>query len=101
MKMLCLLVITANIALFLWEYREGAFDSVKDKPRKHVVASREPILLLHEVDKKSLIPTPDASLVPVTNELAQSNGEINKVDAIGYQPVINMSTTNTAETYLP
>lgn len=100
MKMLCLLVITANVALFLWEYREGAFDSVKDKHRKQVVASREPILLLHEIDKKSLIPSPDTSLAPVTNGL-QSEGEINKVDALGYQPVINTRTTNAAETYLP
>lgn len=101
MKTLCLLIITANVTLFLWEYREGAFNSIKDQPKKQVVASREPILLLHEVDKKKLTPVPDASLTAPANGLSQYNVEINKIDAIGYQPVINTTPASTAETYLP
>jgi hypothetical protein len=51
MKILCLLVILANIFLFLWEYRTGALTTRKENPEQLAINGREPILLLQELKK--------------------------------------------------
>ncbi|MFZ2452089.1 MAG: hypothetical protein WAW36_16360 [Methylovulum miyakonense] len=47
MKILFFVIVLANVALFLWEYRSGAFI----KPETQVMEGLEPILLVGE-DKK-------------------------------------------------
>jgi hypothetical protein len=51
MKILCLLVILANIFLLLSEYRKGGGMAHKTKPEQHSGYGKEQILLLHELKK--------------------------------------------------
>lgn len=67
MKILCLLVVLANIFLLLWEYRAGAFTIRKDNVELQAINGREPILLAHEMIKKS------QPLLPSVNQPAPVN----------------------------
>jgi hypothetical protein len=51
MKILCLIVILANICLFMWEYRNGAFNADNRKLEQQLIESKEQILLLQELKK--------------------------------------------------
>lgn len=65
MKILCLLVILANISLFMWEYRTGAFAERKEEsPVRQDTMGREPIVLLDEVDSNK------ATLQPIISHQA-------------------------------
>ena len=61
MKILCLLVILANIFLLMWEYRNGAFSAHKENPGQHLIYGKEQIFLLHELNKEpqSALPKPN------------------------------------------
>jgi hypothetical protein len=52
MKILCLLVLLANIFLLMLEYRNGAFTSHKENSEQHAIKGKEQILLLRELKKK-------------------------------------------------
>lgn len=62
MKILCLLVILANIFLLMSEYRNGNFTAHKTRPEQHAIYGKEQILLVHELKKE-----PHSSL-PKTNQ---------------------------------
>jgi hypothetical protein len=49
MKILCLLVILANIFLLMWEYRNGAFTAQKENLEQHAIIGKEQIFLVHEL----------------------------------------------------
>jgi hypothetical protein len=53
MKILCLLVLLANIFLLMWEYRSGAFTVHKGNPEQQVIKGKEQILLLRELKKET------------------------------------------------
>ncbi len=48
MKILCLLVILANLYVLLWEYRQGAFSAPPKQTAQLTVTGTEPIILLNE-----------------------------------------------------
>jgi hypothetical protein len=60
MKILCLLVALANIFLFMWEYRNGAFIEPKANAGQTIFAGKEQIVLLRELKKEppSFLPKP-------------------------------------------
>jgi hypothetical protein len=58
MKQLCLLLILANVFLFLWEYREGGFNAVKVTSTQVKTPGVETILLANEVEKDTNIQLP-------------------------------------------
>ena len=49
MKILCLLLTLANISLFIWEYRNGAFTDSKTTSEQSNIVGKEPILLASEM----------------------------------------------------
>jgi hypothetical protein len=49
MKILCLLVVLANILLFMWEYRSGAFLTHGKDIEQPLISGAEPIILLGEL----------------------------------------------------
>jgi hypothetical protein len=51
MKILCLIVILADICLFMWEYRNGAFNVDNRKLEQQLIQGKEQILLLQELKK--------------------------------------------------
>lgn len=61
MKILCLLVILANIFLLMSEYRNGNFTAHKTKPGQHAIYGKDQILLSHELKKEpqSSLPKPN------------------------------------------
>jgi hypothetical protein len=60
MKILCLLVALANIFLFMWEYRNGAFVEPKTNAGQTAIIEKEQIILLQELKKEPqpLLPKP-------------------------------------------
>ena len=58
MKILCLIILSANICLLIWEYRSGAFTSQPNIPQQHASAGKEQILLVTELKNKPQIPLP-------------------------------------------
>ncbi|WP_411728349.1 hypothetical protein [Methyloglobulus sp.] len=52
MKILCLLVILANIILLMSEYRNGNFTAHKTRPGQHAIYGKEQILLIRELKKE-------------------------------------------------
>ncbi|MEQ1740051.1 MAG: hypothetical protein ABL884_09090 [Methyloglobulus sp.] len=62
MKILCLIVILANICLFMWEYRNGAFNADNTKPEQQLIQSTEQILLIEDLKKDS------TSFLPPSND---------------------------------
>jgi hypothetical protein len=69
MKILCLLVLLANIFLLMWEYRSGAFTAHKEKPEQQAIKGKEQILLLRELKKEP------HSLLPKINQEMQTVAE--------------------------
>jgi hypothetical protein len=59
MKHLFLLLILANIFLFLWEYREGGFNAAKKNSIIESTTIVEPILLANEIEKDSALIMPE------------------------------------------
>lgn len=51
MKLLVLLIVLANVVLFMWEYRNGAFEPAVKPPQQ---PGREPILLVNELKKEAV-----------------------------------------------
>lgn len=64
MKILCLIVILANIVLLMWEYRNGAFDARKATPEQAAIVGTEQIILSHEQKKESQPPFPAPQQLP-------------------------------------
>jgi hypothetical protein len=60
MKILCLLVVLANIFVFFWEYRSGAF-LTKQATEQPLIEGKEAIVLVQELKKP---PTPTTSTKP-------------------------------------
>lgn len=52
MKILCLIIFSANICVLIWEYRSGAFTSQANIPEQHVLAGKEQIFLVTELKNK-------------------------------------------------
>lgn len=65
MKILCLIVILANIVLLLLEYRDGAFVSQKAITGQTAMVGTEQILLSHEQKKES------QPVLPATQQLSE------------------------------
>ncbi len=85
MKILCLLVLLANIFLLIWEYRGGAFTAHKENPEQGAVKGKEDILLLRELKKEthSALPTinqethmdilkPDSRIIEIQGDIEQT-----------------------------
>lgn len=53
MKILCLLIILANICVFLWEYRQGAFSAQPKLAEQMTLPGTEPIILIDENPENS------------------------------------------------
>lgn len=53
MKILFFLMLTANVALFMWEYKAGAFAPNTEAPTPAAAFNEEPILLLAELKNAS------------------------------------------------
>jgi hypothetical protein len=69
MKILCLLVALANIFLFAWEYRSGAFLSHNKSIEQPLISGKEPIILLSELKKRPPpIPTNVKQAMPLNPE---------------------------------
>ncbi|MDP1774851.1 MAG: hypothetical protein Q8L15_21495 [Methylobacter sp.] len=51
MKILVLLIALANVVLFMWEYRNGAFEQVVKTSQR---PNREPIVLVSELKKEAV-----------------------------------------------
>ncbi len=60
MKILCFLLILANVSFFLWEFRAGALDKVEDNPQQLNTPGVDTILLANEVEKESALILPDS-----------------------------------------
>lgn len=69
MKILCLLVVLANIFLLMLEYRSGAFTADKKNAEQQIIKGKEQILLLRELKKDS------HALLPKTNQETQGDLE--------------------------
>jgi hypothetical protein len=87
MKILCLLVLLANILLLMWEYRSGAFTAHKENTEQHVIYGKEQIFLVHELKKE---PHP---LLPKINQETQM--DVNKADNPFKEMQDNIEHTNT------
>jgi hypothetical protein len=53
MKILFFLLALANVALFMWEYRQGAFSPVPETPAGNIAGYPEQIVLLSEMDSNT------------------------------------------------
>ncbi|MBK8814022.1 MAG: hypothetical protein IPN42_00165 [Methylococcaceae bacterium] len=54
MKILCLLIILANVCVLLWEYRSGAFTQHKESHQQEIATGKESIMLWDEVKTQSI-----------------------------------------------
>ncbi len=71
MKLLCLTVILANVTVFLWEYRSGAFETAEKYPAPPPTTIIEPIVLVSEIKSNpatSINPTSSPAQNPLTIE---------------------------------
>lgn len=68
MKILCLLVVLANISLLLWEYRSGGFTQHQKNQALQSQTWGEPIKLLAETVQPSAIPQEPPASNPDTNQ---------------------------------
>jgi len=77
MKILCMIIILANISLFLWEYRSGELDSKKQELELETTLSKgnEKILLISEL--KSDKPLQPGSNPPAIQDSSDKKQEIN------------------------
>jgi len=68
MKVLFFLLATLNVALFMWELKQGAFIEPGSSLETHTVVSQEPIVLLSEAAPSTAAPepTPTVSTAPPT-----------------------------------
>lgn len=55
MKILFFLLALANVALFMWEYRQGAFSTAQETPAGNIAGYQEPIVLLSELNSNTEI----------------------------------------------
>lgn len=62
MKIVFFLVALANVALFMWEYKKGAFEPVIETSQQNAPVDQEPILLVSELKKDS--PESETALFP-------------------------------------
>lgn len=72
MKILCLLVVLANIFLLMLEYRSGAFTVDKKNAEQQIITGKEQILLLRELKKES------QTLLPKINQ--ETQGDLKHTD---------------------
>jgi hypothetical protein len=89
MKILCLLVILANIFLLTWEYKNGTFLSRKENPEQHAIKGKETILLLHELKKETHSVLPNKNQVKRVDLYKPDNNQIREMQD-------NIEHTNTA-----
>ena len=70
MKILFFLVVIANVALFMWEYKTGAFVPVTETSEQNADSDQEQILLVSELKNvpQAITPAP-VSEQPVTEML--------------------------------
>jgi hypothetical protein len=90
MKILCLLILLANIFLLMWEYRSGTFTTDKKNSEQQIIKGKEQILLLRELKKE---PQP---LLPDRNQEKQM--DLYKPDSQIREMQDNIEHTNTATT---
>lgn len=91
MKILCLLLILANVSLFLWEYREGGFSTGKPNPKQQPIPGVATINLANEVQKQPNIIVPDnnqAGQAPVLPNNTINAPQIPPVKAEQPKPVV-------------
>jgi hypothetical protein len=58
MKILCLIILSANICLLIWEYRSGAFTSQTNTPVHQASVGQEQIFLATELKNKPPLSLP-------------------------------------------
>ncbi len=77
MKMLFFLVVIANVALFMWEYKTGAFAPVTGITEQNADSDQEQILLVSELKNvpKVLTPEPVSEPSPVENTVIDEVGK--------------------------
>ena len=67
-KLLCLLIILANLSLLLWEYRSGGFADKEQPTEVQEVSGKEQIILLGEIKAQpQLQPSIPDQNIPSTN----------------------------------
>ncbi|MEQ1543476.1 hypothetical protein [Methyloglobulus sp.] len=69
MKILCLLVLLANIFLLTWEYRSGALTTHKESPEEQALKGKEQILLIRELKKETHSSLPNINQATQTDVL--------------------------------
>lgn len=72
MKILCLLLIIANVSVFLWEYRQGGLSAKPDQPLTQATPGVDTILLANEVEKES-------ALIPPKTDQAEQHTDIQQI----------------------
>lgn len=82
MKILCLIMILANITVFLWEYRSGAFVTTEKQPAPPPTIIKEPIVLVSEIKynpEAQANPTSSPAQNPLTKkeQLPEKNNALN------------------------
>lgn len=99
MKILCLLVILANIFLLIWEYSFGETNASKATQEQTAIIGKEPIVLSHEQKMKprSSLPIPTRK---VQLDVAKPSSYINETQAYENIPETT-SKTNTIESREP
>ncbi|HEY5140918.1 MAG TPA: hypothetical protein VIJ25_16620 [Methylococcales bacterium] len=77
MKILFFLVVIANVALFMWEYRTGAFAPVTGITEQNADSDQEQILLVSELKNvpQVLAPAPVSEASPVENTAIDEVGK--------------------------
>jgi hypothetical protein len=69
MKTLFFLVVIANVALFIWEFKTGAFDPVTEISEQNADLDQEQILLVSELKNVPQVITP----APVSEQPVAEN----------------------------
>ncbi len=68
MKILFFLLTTANIALLLWEYKQGAFNDPIKSAETITTSDQEPIMLASEIHKESKTQIAAQKTIPLSNQ---------------------------------
>ncbi len=79
MKILCLLVVLANIFVLMWEYRNGAFIDRKASEGQPATYGKDQIVLLGEQKKGPQSPLPNQSKDMRLDALKPDSGTNNEL----------------------
>ena len=96
MKILFFLVVTANVALFMWEYKTGAFVRNNEISEQYAALDQEQILLVSELKTISQIDTPETVLEQTGEENA-----LTQEDKIEDQSQSSSENASAAEADIP